>query len=89
MTAVSGPEPPEVARVARPRPPVLRPPVRQAALHVPLQERAEFFRMLGLEVDLVGLAVERERHRLVRLATVEVIDKKDLNLLCHGISFHR
>ncbi len=30
-------------------------------------------------------AVQRERHGLVRLATVEVVDKKDLNLLCHRI----
>ena len=60
-----------------------------AALHVRVEKTAELVGIGGREVDLVGLAVQRERHGLVRLAAVEVVDKKDLNLLCHRISFHR
>lgn len=60
-----------------------------ATLGVGLEQAAELFSVGGGEVDLVGLAIHSERHGLVRLATVEVVDKKDLNLLCHRISFHR
>src|SRR6185503_12364744 len=59
------------------------------ALHVGLEKATQLVRIGGREIDLVGLAVQRERHGLVRLAAVEVVDKKDLNLLCHRISFHR
>src|SRR5690606_15861909 len=58
-------------------------------LHVRLEKAAELVRISGGEIDLVRLAVQRERHGLVRLAAVEVVDKKDLNLLCHRISFRR
>ena len=69
-------------------PPDARPPARPA-LHVGLEKTTELVRIGGGEIDLVRLAVQRERDGLVRLAAVEVIDKKDLNLLCHRISFHR
>lgn len=60
-----------------------------ATLDVGVEKAAKLVRVGGREVDLVRLAVQRERHGLVRLAAVEVVDKKDLNLLCHWISFHR
>ncbi|GMA22906.1 hypothetical protein GCM10025864_06650 [Luteimicrobium album] len=39
--------------------------------------------MLVVEVDLVRDAVQRERHRLLGRATVEIVDEEDLNLLSH------
>ncbi|GAA3224088.1 hypothetical protein GCM10020256_32730 [Streptomyces thermocoprophilus] len=80
--------PPEEARVF-PRPPEERPPGTTATLHIGLEKAAQLVRIGRREIDLVRLAVQCERHGLVRLAAVEVVDKKDLNLLCHRISFHR
>src|SRR5690349_7288847 len=40
--------------------------------------------ILRVEVDLVTDAVEGERDGLPRLTTIEVIDEKDLDLLCHA-----
>ena len=40
-------------------------------------------RVLVGKVDLVRLAVERERHRAGRLGTVEVVDEPNVHLLSH------
>src|SRR5581483_4163439 len=56
-----------------------------AALLAPLlgvrsEQLAQLPRVRVREVDLVGAPVESERHGLIRLAAVEIVDKKDLNL---------
>src|SRR5215469_6319582 len=45
---------------------------------------AELACVTGTQVDLVGGAVEAERHGLVGLAPIEIIDEQHLNLLRHG-----
>jgi hypothetical protein len=80
--AVSWLPPPEAAR-ALPRAHRGTAAGTAPALGVGLEQTAELVRISSGEVDLVSLAVQRERHGLIRFAAVEVIDKKDLNLLCH------
>src|SRR5690606_29894642 len=57
-------------------------------LQVRLKRGAQLVGVLRVEVDLVALAVQGERHRLVGLAPVDVVDKENLNLLCHRLPFH-
>jgi hypothetical protein len=45
---------------------------------------AQFHRILGGQVNFIARAVERETNRLFGVATVEVINEKYLNFLCHG-----
>ena len=45
---------------------------------------AELACVCGAQVDLVGGAVEAERHGLGSLAAIEIVYEQHLNLLCHG-----
>src|SRR5258707_7262366 len=45
---------------------------------------AELACVVATQVDLVSGAVEAERHRLGRLAPIEIVDEQHLNLLRHG-----
>src|SRR5690606_15485959 len=55
-----------------------------ASVTDPLRECfTQFLGVRRAEVDLVGDAVEGERHGLVGRPTVDVVDENYLNLLCH------
>src|SRR5258707_319979 len=45
---------------------------------------AELACVCGAQVDLVGGAVDAERHGLGSLAAIEIVYEQHLNLLCHG-----
>src|SRR6478735_8243241 len=47
------------------------------------QRVTQGLRVLGVEVDGVLLAVDPERHRLLGIALVDVIDEHDVHLLRH------
>jgi hypothetical protein len=42
----------------------------------------------GGQIDLIGDAVEPERHGLVCSSAVDVVDQQDLNLLRHCVLHH-
>src|SRR5699024_9898676 len=54
-----------------------------------LNERAKSITKLGgiirAEVDFVHRTIDSERDRLLGIATVDVVDQVNLDLLCHGI----
>src|SRR5699024_4250894 len=43
--------------------------------------------VLGVQINLICDAVQRERHRFFSIRSVDIIDEEDANLLCHRYSF--